>query len=76
MRQQAKKCTRQEAAYLSFWRERGFKIDIDDDIPLSTVTPPSFATAHPIADALTGLAIIVIVCALAGLWVARGAGLI
>ena len=76
MRQQAKKCTREEAAYLSYWRGRGFTISIDDEIPLNTVTPPSFATRRPVADALIGAAIIIIVCGLALAWVASGAGLI
>lgn len=76
MRQQAKKCSPKESAYLSFWRSRGFSIGIDDDIPLNTVTPPSFATRRPIADALCGVAIIIIVCGLCWLWIASGAGLI
>lgn len=76
MRQQAKKCTRQELSYLSYWRDRGFTIKIGDDIPLNTVTPPSFATAHPIKDALIGAAIIIGICGLCWYWVASGAGLI
>lgn len=76
MRQQAKKCTRKELSYLSHWRSRGFFLSIDDDIPLSTMTPPSFATRHPILDALAGVVIIAIVVGLSVLWVARGAGLI
>lgn len=76
MRQQAKKCTRQEAQSLSFWRRRGFKIGIGERLPEHRETPPSFATRHPVADALLGLAIIAIVCGLCWYWVASGAGLV
>ena len=77
MRQQAKKCTRQELSYLSYWRDRGFFLSIDDEVPLNTVTPPdTFIHRHPILDALAGVAIIAMVVGAVVLWVARGAGLI
>lgn len=77
MRQQAKKCTRRELSYLSYWRDRGFSIGVDDEVPLNTVTPPdTFIHRHPVIDAMIGLAIIIGVCGLCYLWVARGAGLI
>lgn len=76
MRQQAKKCTRKELSCLSHWRSRGFKFGINDKVPGSKYTPPSFATRHPILDALAGVAIIFFVVGLCVYWVARGAGLI
>lgn len=76
MRQQAKKCSQKELAHLSYWRERGFKFGVGDKVPMNTVTPPSFATRHPIADALLGVGIIATVCSMAALWVAVGAGII
>lgn len=77
MRRQAKKCTRKELSYLSHWRDRGFFLGIDDEVPLNTVTPPdTFIHRHPILDALAGLAIIAMVVGAVVLWVARGAGLI
>lgn len=77
MRQQAKKCTRQELSYLSYWRSRGFFLGVDDEVPLNTITAPdTFIHRHPILDALAGVAIIAMVVGAAVLWVARGAGLI
>lgn len=77
MRQQAKKANRVELAYLSYWRDRGFFLSIDDEVPLNTVTPPdTFIHRHPILDAFFGVAIIAMVVGAVVLWIARGAGLI
>ena len=72
---QAKRCTQQELAYLTHWRSKGYAPSIDDPIPLNTVTPPQFATKHPVLDALAGAAIVVVVISMAGMWLAYGAGL-
>lgn len=76
MHTQAKRCTQKEIAYLGYWRSKGFVIGVDDVIPLNTVTPPQFATKHPIIDALAGAIIIVAAILMAGTWLAYGAGLI
>jgi len=76
MKAQAKRCTARELAYLLYWRRHGFKLSIDDKIPLSTVTPPSLATRRPVLDAVIGGLIIVGVLTLFGLWIARAAKLI
>lgn len=55
MRDQARRCTPQELAYLAYWRSRGYRIAVDEPIPLSTVTPPSLATRRPVLDALLGV---------------------
>lgn len=72
---QAKRCTQQELDYLAHWRSKGYAPSIDDPIPLNTVTPPQFATKHPILDALIGSAITVAAILMGGLWLAYGAGL-
>lgn len=76
MRAQAVRCTRKEARYLSHWRRHGFKIGINDQIPLSTVTPPSLATRRPVLDAFIGCLIIVGALSLLGFWIAKAAKLI
>lgn len=75
MRAQAKRCTQQELAYLSYWRRQGFNLAIDDPIPLSTVTPPSLATRRPIVDALVGGLLVIVVLALAAAWLGKAARL-
>ena len=76
MKAQAKRCTPKELTYLSHWRRLGFKLSIDDQIPLSTVTPPSLATRRPVVDALIGCGIIVGVIELVGIWIAKAAKII
>lgn len=74
-RQQAKRCTEKELAYLSHWRNEGYTLTIDDIIPLDTETPPQFATQHPIMDALAGGCIAIIAVLMGCTWLAYGAGL-
>ena len=73
---QAKRCTQQEIAYLTHWRSKGYAPSINDSIPLNTVTPPQFATRHPVFDALVGAVIVVVVIVIGGTWLAYGAGLL
>ncbi|MNZ75903.1 hypothetical protein D3C78_943940 [compost metagenome] len=75
-RQQAKRCTRKELAYLSFWRSHGFMIGIDDPIPLNTMTPPSFATRRPVLNVVIAVVIIACVLAAGGYWLGKAAKII
>lgn len=75
MKAQAKRCTRKELAYLSHWRRNGYMLGINDPIPLTTVTPPSFATRRPILDALLGGVLVIVVLAMAGAWLGKAAKL-
>lgn len=75
MRTQAKRCTRKELAYLSHWRRNGYLLGINDPIPLSTCTPPSFATRRPVLDAFAGGCIAVVAVLMGCTWIAYGAGL-
>ena len=76
MRIQAKRCTHKELAYLSHWRRNGYLISIDEPIPLSTLTPPSFQTRNQFMDAFAGGCIAVIAVLMGCTWLAYGAGLI
>ncbi len=76
MRDQATRCTRQELAYLTHWRSKGFMIGIDEPIPLNTVTPPSLATRRPVLDAVIGGLIIVAVLVGFFYWLAKAAKII
>lgn len=76
MKTQATKCTGRELAMLAYWQERGIQIRRDQPIPLSTETPPSFATDHPILDALIAFGIIAGIFAGVAFWIAVGAGLL
>lgn len=73
---QAVRCTRKERAYLSYWRSRGFKIGVNERIPLSTLTPPSLATRRPVLDALIGAGTVLITLAMIGYWIASAAKII
>lgn len=75
MRTQAKRCTRKELAYLSHWRRNGNMLTIDDDIPISTLTPPIQRELHWLRWWLLGLAIICLTLGLFGLWFGKAAGL-
>lgn len=76
MKAQAKRCTTRELAYLSYWRRHGFNLSIDDQIPLSTVTPPSLATRRPVLDAVIGGLIILGVMVLISVWIAKASKII
>lgn len=76
MKSQATKCTQQELSMLAYWQERGIQIRRGQDIPLDTCTPPSFATNHPILDAMIGLGVIVMVISGIGFWIGVAAGLL
>lgn len=54
MKPQATRTTQKQLAYLSYWQSRGFTFSRDEKAPENTVTPPSFATRHPILDAILG----------------------
>lgn len=75
MRTQAKRCTKREIRWLNHWRREGYVLTIDEPIPMSTFTPPQFATRHPVLDALAGAAIVAVAILMAGMWLASGAGL-
>lgn len=75
MKTQAKRCTRKELAYLTYWRQNGYTLSIDEPIPLSTLTKPSFSTRRPILEAVLGGLIIVGACALAAAWLGKAARL-
>lgn len=75
MKPQAKRCTRKELAYLSHWRRNGYMLTVDEQIPLSTLTPPSLATRKPIVDALAGGGVVVVCLVLAGAWLGKAAGI-
>jgi len=72
----ATKCTQRELAMLAYWQSRGIQIRRDQKIPLSTETPPSFATDHPVLDAMLGLGIIICIFSGVAFWVATAAGLL
>lgn len=73
---QAVRCTRKELAFLRYWRGRGFKIGVNERIPLSTITPPSLATRRPVLDALIGIGTVLLVMAMVGYWIASAAKII
>lgn len=75
MKTQAKRCTRKELAYLAYWRQQGYMLSIDEPIPLSTLTKPSFSTRRPILEAVLGGLIIVGACALMAAWLGKAARL-
>lgn len=75
MRAQAKRCTSKERAYLSHWRRNGYMLTIDDEIPLSTLTPPFQREPHWLRWWLLGMAIICLALGLFGLWFGKAAGL-
>jgi hypothetical protein len=75
MRAQAKYCTTRELKMLTHWRSEGFQLGIDDPIPLSPLTPPSFATRRPVMDAFAGGCIAVLAVLAGCTWLAAGAGL-
>ncbi len=71
----AKRCTQKELAYLAYWRQQGYMLSIDEPIPLSTLTKPSFSTRRPILEAVLGGLIIVGACVLMGAWLGKAARL-
>jgi hypothetical protein len=75
MKNQAKRCTRKELSYLTYWRQQGYMLSIDDPIPLSTLTKPSFSTRRPILEAILGALIIVSAMALTAAWLGKAARL-
>jgi len=76
MRNQATRCSTKQLNMLAYWKSRGIQIRRDQPIPLHKETPPSFATDHPIADAMIGLGIIVMVFSGVAFWIATAAKLI
>lgn len=76
MRTQATKCSPKELAMLAYWQQRGFDMRNNRPVPLSTETPPSLATDHPVLDAMLGLGIIVMVFSGVAFWVATAAKLV
>lgn len=73
MKTQAKRCTQRELAYLSHWRRNGYKLAIDDQVPLSTLTPP--AQSEPRSSWLLGTVIIIAALVLFGAWFGKAARL-
>lgn len=76
MKSCATRCTQRELAMLAYWQSKGIQIRRDQPIPLSTCTPPSFTTDHPILDAMLGLGIIICVVSGAAFWIGVGAKLL
>ena len=76
MKTQATKCTQRELAMLAYWQSKGIQIRRDQKIPLSTCTPPSFATDHPVLDAMLGGFCIILPVSLAGYWLFKAAGVL
>lgn len=72
----ATRCTQRELAMLAYWQQRGFDMRKNRTVPLSTETPPSFATDHPVLDAMLGLGIIICVVSGAAFWIGVGAKLL
>lgn len=54
MKPQATRTTQKQLAYLSYWQSKGYTFTRNETAPENTVTPPSFATRHPITDAILG----------------------
>lgn len=54
MHSQATRTTQKQLAYLAYWQARGYRFGHNELAPENTVTPPSFANRHPVADALAG----------------------
>ena len=76
MRTQATRCTQKQLAHLAHWQARGYTFGRNESAPESTLTPPSFATRHPILDALIGGMILLIgFGGMIAIWVSAGAGL-
>lgn len=73
-RPQATKENPRQAAFRAYWESRGYSFAWDELAPESTVTPPSFATRHPVLDAGLGALIIAvaIIVGVAGLLKAGG----
>lgn len=76
MRSQATRLTKKQLDMLAYWKGRGVQIGREQMIPLHKETPPSFATDHPILDAMIGLGIIVMVFSGVAFWVATAAKLV
>jgi hypothetical protein len=77
MRKQATRCTQQELACLAHWQSKGYRFKPGEPIPTSTMTPPSFATRHPVLDALLGGMLLLIgFGSMAAIWFAKASGLI
>lgn len=75
MKPQATRYTQKQLAYLSYWEQRGYTFGRGAVVPENTITPPSFATRHPIADAIIGsLLLAVFIGAAVSGWVSIGAG--
>lgn len=72
----ATKCTQRELAMLAYWQQRGFDMRKNRPVPLSTETPPSFATDHPVLDAAIGGFSIIMPIGLAGYWLFKAAGVL
>lgn len=75
MKPQATRYTQKQLAYLAYWEQRGYTFGRNENIPETVEAPPSFATRHPIADALIGsLLLAVFIGAAVSGWVSIGAG--
>lgn len=72
----ATRLTTKQLNMLAYWKSKGIQIRRDQPIPLNKETPPSFATDHPILDAMIGLGIIVMVFSGVAFWVATAAKLL
>lgn len=77
MRTQAKRCTEKELAYLSHWRGEGYMLTVDQDIPLSTMTPPvsKAEKRRKISGIVFGSLIIAGTLGLFGAWFGKAAGI-
>lgn len=76
MRSQATRCTTKQLNMLAYWQSKGIQIRRNQPIPMNKETPPSFATDHPILDAMIGLGVIVMTFSGVAFWVATAAKLV
>jgi hypothetical protein len=76
MKAQATRLTTQEAAYWDHWTAQGHTFQPGEKPPMTTLVAPTRTIQRPIRDALLGLAIIVGVLGLVGLWFAHAAKLL
>ena len=73
---QATKCESKQLSYLSYWQSRGYRFKRGEKAPENTITPPSFASRHPVLDAVFGGLVLAIGAGgLVVAWVMAGSGI-
>lgn len=80
MHLQATRTTQKQLAYLAYWQDQkhgGYRFAKNELAPENTVTPPSFASRHPIIDAAIGG--LILAAGFGGLlacWISIGSGIV